>query len=71
MNVTNLIKMSIVTLTRDAMFYGYHMARYQNGQKSVKDNAIEFCDTFEEYNVDYDTLMRAYYNFIHCQKSKK
>lgn len=70
MNVTNYLKMSILTLVRDAMFYGYHMSQSRIGNNSVKNNAIDFCDIFFP-EMDYDVVIRSYYNFINNFKSNK
>lgn len=70
MNVANYLKMSILTLTRDAMFYGYHMAESQNGKTCIKDNAVNFCETFYP-DSDYDIIVRSYYKFINNYKANE
>ncbi len=71
MEISNFLKMSVITLLRDAAFYGYHMARVQSGKHELKESAIAFCDTFPEYNADFDTVTRAYYRYLEIKKSNK
>ena len=69
MNLRNLMKMSIAILMRDAIFYGYHTAKYEEGKTNLTENAKEYCERNPEY--DFDVIMRSYYNLVGNIKTNK
>ena len=64
------LKFHFTTLIRDSMFYGYNVAKMQEGKVNIEHNVNDFlseCCPAQDY--DPESIRQAYYRFIEKYKN--
>ena len=63
-SIKTIQKLVTATLVRDSLFYGYHMAKVEEGKTSLTENIDSFIQHFWKDDLDKEPIQRNYYEML-------
>jgi hypothetical protein len=64
MSIKTIQKLVTATLIRDSLFYGYHMAKVEEGKTCMSENIDSFILCFWKDDLDKEPIQRNYYEML-------